>query len=467
MALDFAKEQGFREFQVKEQTREEEGNANNCISISYCNSISNNSNSSSESVWASASSSSSLIAQWADLVTLTAPLSAEHVKGLQQLSSSYGLSFLALVYTKTHMGRGQKQSVTDYLNCVSMEQSKYENWSRVVDFICSEHVINPLHKKPKPVLPQSGITYGTLVSLHGALVEDSLEFAITQLRRHGFAGFFDSLPRAMAADIDIFIHVAELLPFHRFQIEDLDPLWGEHVVILSKYFLDSLVNDLHAFWEEQYDPGQPHGGSSFATLTPLMAEVIRLRAFLELCHRHSQYLVFPYNIPSDLYYGILDYPRGLVQLTAGIYGMFTKPPGSTREELKRSLPQDFDSALSIAKSTLYHHPLRFMTSMAVTDARGGNVAKWLEELSEEEKRKARRNHNDDNDDTTTTSSGNDNTTSGSSSSSSGTSSSVAAVATSVTGSSSNTNSNSNSNSIRSIGQVNSVTDLFHFVKNIQ
>lgn len=384
------------------------------------------------------------VSQWREMVMLTKQLPADLVRGLQQLSASFGLSFLSLVYTKANDAR----DIEDFLDGVSADQASYPSWSRLVDYVCSEHVINPLHKKPRPVLRQARTTYATLANLHGALVGDALEHAIQKMRKNGFAGFFGSLPRAMAADIDVFIKVAELLPFHRFEAAELDPLWGEHVLTLSHYFLDSLVGDIQEFWADQYDPGQPDGGKGYARLTRPMAELIRLRAFLELCHRHSQYLVFPYNIPSDLYYGILDYPRGLMQLGAGIYGLFTKPPNDTREELKKSLPQDMDSAVQMAKSTLYHHPLRFMTSMAVTDARGGNVTKRLDALSVEQmllaaSGSARR---------------------GGASSSSADDASDAEVVIPLAASEIAAADIAAGN-IQKVDQVSTVTDLFHYVKN--
>ena len=383
-------------------------------------------------VWAETQSEARLT-QWRLLAVLLGPMPVEHARGLQQLSSSFGLSFLSLVYSKVNGA----PAVEDFLDGVSSDQGSYENWSRLVDFVCSEHVVNPLYKKPRPRLHQLGTTYATLVNLHGGLVEETLEHAILLLRRNGFAGFFGALPRAMAADIDVFIKVAELLPFYRFESADLDPLWGDHVVKLSRYFLDSLVNDIQEFWVAQYDPGQPNGGESYAELSRQAAEVLRLRAFVELCHRHSQYLVFPYNIPSDLYYGLLDYPRGLVQFSAGVYGMFTKPAEHTRAEMQESLPQDLDSAFQIAKSTLYHHPLRFLTSMAVTDVRGGAVANRLATLSQEQLAKST-----------------------CASSSSADVEVVVPLAPSEIAAADIAAGN-----IRSVDQVSTVTDLFHFVKN--
>jgi hypothetical protein len=104
--------------------------------------------------------------------------------------------------------------------------------------------------------------------------------------------------------------------------------------------------------------------------------------------------------------------------------------------------------VQMAKSTLYHHPLRFMTSMAVTDARGGNVTKRLDALSVEQmllaaSGSARR---------------------GGASSSSADDASDAEVVIPLAASEIAAADIAAGN-IQKVDQVSTVTDLFHYVKN--
>lgn len=259
----------------------------------------------------------------------------------------------------------ENTAMQNYLDGVT---SCDDNFLDVLNYVVSSHQVRPFISKPKrPEQPLIALNYNRLKYSYTQNQQDIDNIVIelvAKLKKNGGHALYSDIANSFEDGTKIFSECLSQAYSNNHQKNE--PMFGDMQWQTHFNQLQATICNASQFIQERWQniDWQRSNFRRSPDLSILVVKIITFRAILEFANEYAPYLCFPYNLPRDVFNGVVDIPLGLyttvrhpINTLINLFGLLS-PKGAT---------QFFQG--------VYNHPARFLTSSAASYGIGCGLSK--------------------------------------------------------------------------------------------
>ena len=248
----------------------------------------------------------------------------------------------------------KNESLHDVLDNIGASYPKYMN--NFLKYVVYSSQSLPYGRPPKPELSPYERNYRGICTYYGKKQIDSImKGLVTNFVNNGGDDLYYALANSFENAPDVFIEFTHFISLPQLNLEHNNKV-PDYIKKMSEYFHLGAEQYIQAKWKKtiwpiglEYLKKQLGVNEADSNLT---IELIKVRAFMEFCHKTSSYFFGYHYVGRDIGKGLLDIPTGLINTVTN--------PGSAITGVCNLLTLEGWANIG---TSIWNRPLRFTASI--------------------------------------------------------------------------------------------------------